>query len=297
MFLNFNTYIEMINESKLNQNIQKFKDYLLLPQNEKEKEFKELFPDKNYDGTPTKDDIEISKKDGAFKTIRKDTSGRDRVVNRKYPSHYYFTYQNDIQKDRWLIHFSNAGSNIFKDGKFKFGSQDYKYIGYTNRQSMKGKLNGGFNFAYLLNDAITYGLNKNANAVLNLDTFFKEDDIKNKSHYGKEIVIFKANGIKVRTWLNNEPQVVFWGPEAYDINLITNVQGKWSIKLQKTKLNTNFFKSFWEQYVKPYSKNQTIFDEKLYDHEDYLKFDNLKDAFKFFENDYDKHRDIIQRKN
>lgn len=288
----FEDYLDSLNE-KLQVNILQLKNYLLQPYQKKYNEFKKLFPNKNYNGTPTEEDVKKSLKDGEFKTIRKDTKGKDKVVNRAYPTHYYFEYLNDIPKDRWLIHFSNFGKNIFKDQKFKFGIRDYKYLGYTNRQSKKGKLRGGYNFAYLFRDALKFGLHGNPLSKLNFGNDFIEGESKNKSHYGKEIIIFKANGIKVRTWLNDEAQVVFWGPDAENINLITNVRGKWVIKSKKEKVNLGFFKSFWEEYVKPYKKNKLYFDEDLFDYEDLFAFENLKDVFKFFENDYDKYKKYL----
>ena len=291
MFLKlFENFIESINESvRLNPHIQQLKNYLTKTFEQKEKEFKELFPTKNYDGTPTPEDIKISLHDTTFKTIRPDTKGRKKVVNRNYPSHYYFTYLNDVP-NRWLIHFTNSGSSIFKDNSFKLGISDYKKIGYTNRQSKSGKREGGYNFGYLFSDAINYGLLKNPNALISVDN---EEPAKNKSHYGTEIIIFKASGIKVKTWLNDERQVVFWGAEAKHLNLITNVKGKWCIKTRKQKINKDFFKSFWEQYIKPYNKQHILFNEKLLDFENLFQFDNLKDVFKFFENDYDKYKKYL----
>lgn len=123
------------------------------------------------------------------------------VFDNGYPTWNYMSY-NSIVKNQWLIHFSDAAYDIYKDQRFNRGVDDYTRLGLTRRLPSSMKNFEGYNFAYLLEDYMKYGRDR-----LN----FK---------YGKEAVLFKASGIKVWHYGDVEPQIIFWGPSAFDIVLI-----------------------------------------------------------------------------
>ena len=118
-----------------------------------------------------------------------------------YPTWNYVEYRS-IVKNQWLIHFSNSAQDIYYDQKFNNGVYDYTKLGLTTNLPDSEKDFGGYNFAYLLNDYQRYGRDRN------------------RWKYGKEAVVFKASGIKVWHYGDMEPQVIFWGPSAFDIVLI-----------------------------------------------------------------------------
>jgi hypothetical protein len=115
-----------------------------------------------------------------------------------YPTWNYVDYRS-IVKNQWLIHFSDTAQNIYYDQRFNSGVDDYTRLGLTKHLSDGMKDMEGYNFAYLLSDYLRYG---------------KE---RNRFKYGKEAVLFKASGIQVWHFGDAEPQVIFWGPSAFDI--------------------------------------------------------------------------------
>lgn len=118
-----------------------------------------------------------------------------------YPTWNYLSYQS-IVKNQWLIHFSNQADYIYWDQKFNRGVYDHTRLGLTTQIPETEKDFGGYNFAYLLNDYERYGRDHG------------------RWKYGKRAVLFKASGIEVWHYGDAEPQVIFWGPSAFDIVLL-----------------------------------------------------------------------------
>jgi hypothetical protein len=125
-----------------------------------------------------------------------------RYFERGYPTWYYVDYRS-IVKNQWLIHFSDYAEDIYHDQKFNRGVYDYTTLGLTTHlpDSMKDGI--GYNFAFLLSDYMQYG----------------SGDMYHRGRwtYGKEAVLFKASGVKVWHYGDQQPQVIFWGPSAFDI--------------------------------------------------------------------------------
>lgn len=91
---------------------------------------------------------------------------------------------------------------IVKNG-FKFGVGDMTKLGLTTHLGDVEKKYGGYNFAYTLNDFIKYGKSNN----------FYGSGYK----YGSEGVIFRASGIKLWHYTDEEYQVIFYGNTAKNI--------------------------------------------------------------------------------
>jgi hypothetical protein len=123
------------------------------------------------------------------------------VIESGYPTWNYCEYRS-IVKNQWLIHFSDNAQNIYWDQKFNKGVYDYTRLGLTTHLPESEKEDGGYNFAYLLKDYMRYGRDRG------------------RWKYGKQAVLFKASGIQVWHYGDSEPQVIFWGPSAFDIVLI-----------------------------------------------------------------------------
>lgn len=134
-----------------------------------------------------------------------------------YPAWSYFDNDAKIVKNQWLIHFTNNADGIASYG-FKYGVDDMTKLGLTTSLGEYDKKYGGYNFAYTLYDFDRYG-----NARWN------------GYKYGNEAVIFRASGIKVWHYGDEEPQVIFYGNTAKNIIPITDGENnKWSVRDIKT---------------------------------------------------------------
>ena len=123
------------------------------------------------------------------------------VYTEGYPTWNYCEYRS-IVKNQWLIHFSDNAESIYRDQKFNRGVFDYTRLGLTTHLPESEKEDDGYNFAYLLKDYTRHGRDRG------------------RWKYGKQAVLFKASGIQIWHYGDEEPQVIFWGPSAFDIVLI-----------------------------------------------------------------------------
>lgn len=134
------------------------------------------------------------------------------ISDEEYPAWHYLTAP-EVIKNQWLIHFTGDAEKIAKEG-FKLGVNEFHKLGLTTRLGEFEKMDGGYNFAFLLKDYYDYsyeGLNE-----------FK---------YGTEAVVFRASGIKIFHEADYEPQVIFYGKTAKNIIPITGGdKGHWAIK-------------------------------------------------------------------
>jgi hypothetical protein len=152
------------------------------------------------------------------------------IPDAEYPAWCFYDDKPEIIKNQWLIHFTDDAYGIAKNG-FKYGVDDMTKLGLTTNLSDFEKEYGGYNFAYTLNDFKKYG---------------KYSHRKSGYKYGDEAVIFRASGIKVWHYGDEEPQVIFYGNTAK--NIIPIISGE----------NSNFG---------IYSKN----DRLLYENDDLPK--------------------------
>ena len=109
------------------------------------------------------------------------------------PSYLHMSYVDDVNNE-WLIHGTNDATAIESKG-FTRGAWDYTTLGLT-RHFVESVKSGGFNFALFA-------------------TAFDEETILG---YGKEAVVFRASGIQVFHYGDNQPQVIFVGNTAHSIN-------------------------------------------------------------------------------
>lgn len=283
----FKSIYQLINEQQLNEyyvkSISDLKKYLTMSDDEKYKDvvskfanytnpnipkqhantlmyyYIRGFKDYSYDGDLSDDDkISLTNNPSEYEKIfsKKDYKDfYDFIMNndlgmnlmiRDLPSWSYMEF-NSIVKNQWLIHFSDHSNNIYKEQKFKYGVDDLSKLGLTTHQPSYTKEKGGYNFAFDLNDYLTYGGNQ-----------------KNGWKYGDSAVIFRASGIKVNHLTDKEPQVIFQGDTATNINKI--VQNKnpidrfWFIlnkntekpliKFEKIEQLVNWFINNYDQYRK-----------------------------------------------
>lgn len=138
-----------------------------------------------------------------------------------YPAWSYFESDPEIVKNQWLIHFTKDAQSIAKEG-FKYGVDEMTKLGLTTHLGEFDKKYGGYNFAYLLRDFEKYGRSGSGYG-------------NQKYKYGKEAVIFRASGIKLWHYGDEEPQVIFYGNTANTIIPITSgEEHDWAIASKKT---------------------------------------------------------------
>lgn len=143
------------------------------------------------------------------------------IPESEYPTWAHMEFRK-LVKNTWLVHFTNDAESIADSG-FKRGVDDYTKLGLTTRLGEYDKKFGGYNFAY---DATTY--------------YERYIGGGRYPKYGNEAVLFRASGIEVWHWGDEEPQVIFYGNTAKDIIPITRSLGgeyKWAVKSVKTGQN------------------------------------------------------------
>jgi hypothetical protein len=138
------------------------------------------------------------------------------IPEQEYPAWVYFDNNPEIVKNQWLIHFTKDANSIANEG-FKYGVDEIEKLGLTTWLSDYEKKYGGYNFAYLLSDFKRYGYKG-----------------YNKYKYGDECVIFRASGVKLWHYGDEEYQVIFYGKTASNIIPIDFYNGEWYIANNKT---------------------------------------------------------------
>lgn len=141
------------------------------------------------------------------------------IPDADYPAWSFFDYRGLI-KNQWLIHFTKDAYSISKEG-FKYGVDEMGKLGLTCHLSDFEKKYGGYNFAYTIQDYVRYAKSGHYGRYT-----FK---------YGNEAVIFRASGIKLWHWGDEEPQVIFYGNTAKNIIPITGGENaEYGVKSSKT---------------------------------------------------------------
>lgn len=134
-----------------------------------------------------------------------------------YPSWSFYDSPTIIKK-QWLIHFTaEANAHKIAQNGFEKGVMDIDKLGLTNYLSSFDKDSEGYNFAYTLSDAQRYAKTRGG---------YK---------YGDTAIIFVASGIKLWHHGDEEPQVIFYGPDARHINMVAqDSEGMWNLESKKT---------------------------------------------------------------
>lgn len=107
--------------------------------------------------------------------------------------------------NQWLLHMTDNLDGISKEG-FSYGVQMDELAYTPARGTTKYKYGAGYNFAFRLSDAY-----------------------RAEGTYGHYAVLFRASGILIYHYGDEEHQVIFYGPSAHDIIVIDNDYGDWVI--------------------------------------------------------------------
>lgn len=143
------------------------------------------------------------------------------IPDSEYPAWSFFDVSPQLIKNQWLVHFTKDAESIANNG-FKYGVDEMDKLGLTTQLGEFEKKYGGYNFAYTLNDFEKYGASSYGNWT------------KSGYKYGNEVILFRASGIKVWHYGDNESQVIFYGNTATNFIPITEGENeKWGVFNQK----------------------------------------------------------------
>jgi len=135
-------------------------------------------------------------------------SWREEILDVDHPSWDCMKY-GKIVKMEWLIHFTDDAHAIARNG-FTFGVDDLSKLCLTTHLSKASKSRGGYNFAFTADYKSKLKPNRYGG-----------------TNYGSEAVMFRANGIEVWHYGDEEYQVIFKGSTARDIIPIWESDGQW----------------------------------------------------------------------
>lgn len=128
-------------------------------------------------------------------------------------------YIKDIHNG-WLIHFSDNADSI-SDSGFVFGTDEFNSLSYSGCRT-GNKFGQGYNFAYDVNDFEKYYQSSRSSAP----------------KYGEGAVLFRASGIKVWHYGDEEYQVIFNGKTVNSVVYIryndADSDYDWCIKNNRT---------------------------------------------------------------
>lgn len=200
-----------------------------------------------------------NEEDGAWEQVRKyckeflDEMGPEFMQEdaANCPSFLHMSYEG-IVKNQWLIHKTNDPEGICSSG-FTIGMHDLSRLGLTTYFKDSGKM-GGYNFAFLASDAGRYADN---------------------DRYGKHAVMFRASGIKVYHYADEEYQIIFKGSDAHDIIPIYNGDYGWQLPeddhdkpvFTSERLSdiVKWVEAHYAQYRKVIVKRASLSNDKVYD--------------------------------
>lgn len=166
-----------------------------------------------------------------------------------YPAWSYFG-QPKLVKNQWLIHFTDHADEVAKDG-FTRGVDDMTKLGLTTCLSDFDKEYGGYDFSFLLTDFQKYGSESRSGGD------------RNEYKYGAEAVIFRASGIKLYHYGDEEPQVIFYGNTARNITpILFGDEKKWKISSTRTG-NTLYEADDMEEIVRWFTINYAQYRKHL----------------------------------
>lgn len=111
-----------------------------------------------------------------------------------------------LVKNEWCIHFTSDAYNIAREG-FTGGTPEIEYLAYTNAGREKHSV--GYDFAFLIND--------------------RSVDFNG---YGDEAVIFRASGVLLLRYGDEQRQVVFWGPSVKELIPIKKEEYSYDWKIE-----------------------------------------------------------------
>jgi hypothetical protein len=103
-----------------------------------------------------------------------------------------------LPRTTWLIHFSDHAKKIMQSG-FSIGVSDIQNLAFTNLDNTTKTI--GYNFATILGSDAS-------------------ENILSNNRYGKDAIIFQNSGVLVKHKYDGQEQVIFYGPDVSQKNMI-----------------------------------------------------------------------------
>lgn len=128
------------------------------------------------------------------------------------PSNHFLSPESKlINRQTWLVHFSDHAHNIARNG-FTHGVYDVDKLGLTTYFTHDSKKSGGYNFAFEAQSR-------------------EAEWAAQKGKYGRHAVVFRNSGVKAWHGSDEENQIIFWGPDvaSSDIVELNNDGGDWVV--------------------------------------------------------------------
>lgn len=114
-------------------------------------------------------------------------------------------------KNGWLAHYTDAAHDIERDG-FTRGVADIYQLVLTTQLGEYAKKGPGYNFAFEPSDVDRYARGRDGNK------------------YGEQFVVFHAPYVYIWHYWDEEPQAIFWGPDATSITEVWEEDGYFYIE-------------------------------------------------------------------
>jgi hypothetical protein len=109
----------------------------------------------------------------------------------------------------WLVHSTDHGSEVYNEG-FTKGCPDLQGLAYTKHGRTYSE--PGYSFAYTADDFDRHGWEGE------------------RPRYGSDILLLQAPYIYIYHYGDEEPQAIFWGPDARKITWVSHVKGEYVLE-------------------------------------------------------------------
>lgn len=136
-----------------------------------------------------------------------------------YPMSLVMDYTKEVHNE-WLVHFTDNSADIYRYG-FMLGTDSYENLAYSGCGT-GNKYGPGYDFAFRADDVDSAFRGR----------FYSSSNPK----YGHDCILFRASGIQMTHYGDEEEQVIFYGPSAKDLIFIYNsdVYGDWHVDSEIT---------------------------------------------------------------
>jgi hypothetical protein len=137
---------------------------------------------------------------------------------------YLFMDFSSIKHNNWMIHQSDDAWKIIRDG-FMYGLEDYAELGLTTYIKQSAKLIGDDKHAYCF--------------AYSIDDYSP----RHEGRYGKEAVVFRASGVQVYHFGDQEYQTIFVAGTATDFVYVCKHEDGYGVAPKDTSVRDVVFKA------------------------------------------------------
>lgn len=151
--------------------------------------------------------------DGMFEGFREYADGKRWLGRSADSPSWAFMHFDKRVNDARLVHFSDRAADICQGG-FEKGVADPTKLGLTGQLHPDERRREGYNFAFRAGDVDQYAQRSRSN----------------EWKYGSSAVVLEADAVIVWHFGDEEPQAIFWGPNAETLDCIYQARnGEWYV--------------------------------------------------------------------